>query len=742
MTSPVQSGSNNPITSSFQQYREPEPQVPEEDTASAQSNGTHFLERQAVMPPYRSTSSGKTVKIKPMDKELCFDGSNITIERFIKRWEDAGDTDGASSVDLAKQIIPFIKGHDLKEEVEEMSGFEERDWEKLKLQLLNRFGLAQPLVKHTKLDMRALVNSYVDKGGIQTLEEFKTFRTKFESITHYLLRTKHIENLEEYRDQLLEVLSPELECSVTRELSKDNKMKATLDGGELLPPSATIITYILREVQQASVMKRRQETRRQGRIIAKEPEPRKNQPATRTQPAATAPPKDWAKQMDELSKKLETLTSQRSVPPHMAMAPVPSAAPAPYRESGFKCYYCFQQNHSSNRCSVFSLDESSGLVKKNGRDYFLPDNTQIPWDTSRPIKQVVDDFSKRTKLAELSSSFEQLEDLPSPSYGYYEADLGKRTRSGKDYEEPQFSTTKRNKQHQESVMDVDEDIVKIANTPLSAMDPGAPSFQPGNSSKIRFQDPKENSPPKEKPARKTYLEKALAKDYPAAEEETVKKMLEGTVNLTYGQVFAISNTVTESFKKKISSRRVPIEEKAMEKTTHSGALDEEIEEVQDGVIHYSCPLGYIKLTINGEDHQALLDTGSMVNVIPASLAQHLGLVITEKPMKLKGIGGHHTGILGIAERVEVYIGKILKQVHFWVADGPVQFILGKPFLTDASATINYERGESLAIMDSKGQKFLVPIAHLRYQKKETTLPANMVTRDFLDQGQEGFNFSS
>jgi len=228
MTSPVQSGSNNPITSSFQQYREPEPQVPEEDTASAQSNGTHFLERQAVMPPYRSTSSGKTVKIKPMDKELCFDGSNITIERFIKRWEDAGDTDGASSVDLAKQIIPFIKGHDLKEEVEEMSGFEERDWEKLKLQLLNRFGLAQPLVKHPKLDMRALVNSYVDKGGIQTLEEFKTFRTKFESITHYLLRTKHIENLEEYRDQLLEVLSPEFECSVARELSKDKKDESHL----------------------------------------------------------------------------------------------------------------------------------------------------------------------------------------------------------------------------------------------------------------------------------------------------------------------------------------------------------------------------------------------------------------------------------------------------------------------------------------------------------------------------------
>ncbi|KNZ51623.1 hypothetical protein VP01_3883g1, partial [Puccinia sorghi] len=48
-----------------------------------------------------------------------------------------------------------------------------------------------------------------------------------------------------------------------REKHKDNKMTATIDGGELLPPSSIIITYILREVQQASFMKRRQEMRRQ-----------------------------------------------------------------------------------------------------------------------------------------------------------------------------------------------------------------------------------------------------------------------------------------------------------------------------------------------------------------------------------------------------------------------------------------------------------------------------------------------
>ncbi|KNZ51655.1 hypothetical protein VP01_3870g1, partial [Puccinia sorghi] len=54
--------------------------------------------------------------------------------------------------------------------------------------------------------------------------------------------TKYIRDLEEYRDQLLEVLSPELEFAVTRELSKDHKMKATMNGGKIIPDSGTIIT--------------------------------------------------------------------------------------------------------------------------------------------------------------------------------------------------------------------------------------------------------------------------------------------------------------------------------------------------------------------------------------------------------------------------------------------------------------------------------------------------------------------
>ncbi|KAA1076554.1 hypothetical protein PGT21_011554 [Puccinia graminis f. sp. tritici] len=187
----------------------------------------HFLEREPEMPKY--SGGRKTIKIKPLDKDLCFDGTNMPIEKFIKRYEAAGETDGATPQDLARQIIPFIKGMDLKDEVEEMSGYEDSNWEQLKKQLLNRFGSSLPLVKYTRHDLKHLVNSAIKGGGIKTLEHFKIFRTKFEAITHYLVRMGYSSNLEESRECLLESLSPDLESSVTRELIRDNMILASKD---------------------------------------------------------------------------------------------------------------------------------------------------------------------------------------------------------------------------------------------------------------------------------------------------------------------------------------------------------------------------------------------------------------------------------------------------------------------------------------------------------------------------------
>ncbi|KNZ62582.1 hypothetical protein VP01_1251g2 [Puccinia sorghi] len=143
---------------------------------------------------------------------------------------------------------------------------------------------------------------------------------------------------------------------------------------------------------------------------------------------------NWERKLDDITKQLAAFTSQKGVPPHIKSIQQPLAAPAPFREPSFKCYYCFQQNHSSNRCSILiSLDKSSGSVKRIGKAYFLTDNTQIPWYTNKTGQ------------------------LYQEGHGVYEIDLGKR-RSGREYEEPELSKRKRNKQKQESVMDVEQEV--------------------------------------------------------------------------------------------------------------------------------------------------------------------------------------------------------------------------------------------------------------------------------------------
>jgi hypothetical protein len=450
-------------------------------------------------------------------------------------------------------------------------------------------------------------------------------------------------------------------------------------------------------------------------------------------PASVPPPESYEKKIQDLTRQLASLTAGRMAPPHQPLdaALPPSSEPTnvPFKRPGFKCFYCFQESHSSNRCSVFTFDESRGLVKREGRDYLLPDNTKIAWDTRRPIREEVEKFEKTPKKtsAGVTSSFGELEECEEEERAAYDVDLGKRTRSEKEPEKT--GSGKKGKTEKDAVMDIDaEDLLKKATASKPTDESPKKKTVPV---KVRFEESSSEREEKEKPIKKTHLEKTLAKDYPGAEEETAKRMLtEGKMTLSYGEIFAISNGVVDIFKKKISNKRVPNEESG----SSNQALIEGKEE-EPSAAHYSCPLGYIKLNINGTDSEALLDTGSMVNLIPEHLAQQLGLVITEKPMNLKGIGGHRTGMIGIAEGVEVKIGQNIWPVHFWVARGLVQFILGKPFLIDAAATIRYaENGvESLAITDQKGKIYLIPILLPCHQKSETSIPAHLVTQDFLEQ---------
>ncbi|KAA1090290.1 hypothetical protein PGT21_000473 [Puccinia graminis f. sp. tritici] len=471
----------------------------------------HFLEKEIRLPKYTGPETGaRMVKIKPMDKDVFFDGTNVAIEKFIKRYECAGEADGASARDLAKQVIFFIKDADLKDEIEEMTCYEDVDWEGLKKQLLDRFGKALPLVKYTKQDLESLVSSAVNKGGIRTLSEFQVFKTRFEAVTHYLVRMGYNTSIEEFRELLLEALSRRLGSAVIKELIRDDKMIRSRDGGDILPPTVTLIAYIQREVQSDSVMERQNLW-----------SPEKNQeklPASQTKPAprittsSTPVQNSYDKQLQDLTKQLASLTSRNMAPPHKPLDSVAQQTnpltSAPNRNPNFRCYYCFQPNHSSNRCNLFSFDESNGLVKKEGRSYLLPDDTPIAWDTSRPIKEVVDQFSENSKKTaamteiEFYSSFGQLEEIYVPSLSSYEEDKKLETE------------------------DLDNSSVAL-------------SFNPPSEPEIIFTQ-QTNKPPEEiteetepqefhsedQPASKTSSDEILTTDFTGLEEKITQRMME------------------------------------------------------------------------------------------------------------------------------------------------------------------------------------------------------------------------
>jgi hypothetical protein len=556
-------------------------------------------------------------------------------------------------------------------------------------------------------------------------------------------------SVEEIRHSVLNCLTPELCLSVNKELIRDNQMNLAIDGSYLLPPYQVIIKYIHKELKTLSILQMEEEA------FSKEVQ-EKNVSQSSAVNKAPSP----EKAIEEITKTLASWNVQKKPSTfyqssHVPYTPAQNTRPP----ESFFCHYCHLKGHSTGRCNLANHDEIEGLIKREGGQIKLPDGSVVPFERSRPFKTAVDQYyakssqpgiikippgselKKEEKVPEAQTSFGKLEELEFEDSTNYESDAAKRTRKGEEKEESEKSggrnsPYKRVRKENDQVMDVDDEAERIMEIARKNYpDPEPTNTAPEDpSKKVQFKDSEEViKNPKEKAPKKTMLERPLAKEFPDTEEKVVNRMLmDGRIELTYGEVFAISHGAIEVFKKRTNPRRIPINSTEMDMAksvntagANSDSEDEEEENSKTHPAHYACPLGYININISGKQLKALLDNGSMVNVLSRGLACGMGLIVTEKRMNLKGIGGHKNEIIGIAENVPVKVGSITKPVHFWISSGDVQPILGKPFLVSASATIKFQKegAESLSIKD-KDRTYLVPILIPKNQKWETTFPVN------------------
>jgi hypothetical protein len=179
---------------------------------------------------------------------------------------------------------------------------------------------------------------------------------------------------------------------------------------------------------------------------------------------------------------------------------------------------------------------------------------------------------------------------------HYKSDAAKQLRSGKEVTERPLPY-KKSKPEKETSMNTDDEaqrIMDIARKNTGHPEPEYVTQEPPAKS-VQFQD-LEVTPktPKEKAPKKAILERPLAKEFPEAEEKVVNKMLlDGKIEITYGELFAISPGAVDAFKKRTNPKRIPIEST---KTVNTGANsedeEEEFEEEHNSThpTHYACPL--------------------------------------------------------------------------------------------------------------------------------------------------------
>ncbi|KAI9618879.1 hypothetical protein H4Q26_012133 [Puccinia striiformis f. sp. tritici PST-130] len=81
-------------------------------------------------------------------------------------------------------------------------------------------------------------------------------------------------------------------------------------------------------------------------------------------------------------------------------------------------------------------------------------------------------------------------------------------------------------------------------------------------------------------------------------------------------------------------------------------------------------------------------------------------------MRLKGIGGHFTPIVGLAENIQVSVlPGFIHLANFFIVKGSVHTVLGRPFLADHNIRLELsnQKGEVLSFPDTEGRRICIPI---------------------------------
>ena len=207
------------------------------------------------------------------------------------------------------------------------------------------------------------------------------------------------------------------------------------------------------------------------------------------------------------------------------------------------------------------------------------------------------------------------------------------------------------------------------------------------------------------------------KDNQSAKSALVNQLDNMKIPTTFAQLTSISPTYVEELISKLQEK-IPgqaqsklsyIKEvnQAQDPKVQASMVNQEDEE-QDYNCFYSCALGYIETWVNGQKVPFLVDSGSMVNIIPQHMVNDLKLEMVKVAIGMRGVGGHSCIISGVVENCNLTIGRFTGPVHLFVEAQAQECILGRPFLFDDNCNLDYPGdGKFLTFQGNIGRRLTV-----------------------------------
>ncbi|KAE8229024.1 hypothetical protein CF326_g6021 [Tilletia indica] len=127
------------------------------------------------------------------------------------------------------------------------------------------------------------------------------------------------------------------------------------------------------------------------------------------------------------------------------------------------------------------------------------------------------------------------------------------------------------------------------------------------------------------------------------------------------------------------------------------------------VPYYSHGLPMVRLTVGGFTVDALLDTGSQINLIDHELHGRLDLPLRfDGNHKVIGAGQHSSSLSGIAESIPVTVGSMTSKIHFWVhRKSNYAAVIGMPGLRALGFVIDCTR-HYVTMRSPDGVKIRIP----------------------------------